>query len=65
MQAALVKLYEHEERNPTRFSDRDVERASIRLGASFDEAADIINNFDQGHGDIDDVVDTIENSKGY
>lgn len=65
MQAVLEKLYEHEERNPTRFSDRDVERASIRLGAAFDEAADIINNFDQGHGDIDDVVDTIENSEDY
>lgn len=53
--------------NTTRFSDRAVKLAAIRLKTSIYKAMELINNFDRGpnHGDIDDVVDEIENSEGY
>lgn len=64
VKAAVEKLYEHEERNPTRFSDDDIERVARRLCVDVFHTVELINNFDRGIGDIDDIVDLIEDDEG-
>lgn len=55
---------------PTRFSDEEIMRAELRLGipqtrAGRREVINLLNRFDYGHGDVDDVIDAYENDPGY
>lgn len=54
----------------TRFSDEDVIRAERRMHTAPTlegrrELIDVLNRFDRGLGDVDDVIDAWENDPGY
>lgn len=52
-----------------RFSEEDIDRAMERLFLSGADgrrkAARILREWDDGHGDVDDVIDRYEDEEGY
>ncbi len=65
-----VIYYAMPARAKTRFSDEDVIRAERRMHTALTlegrkELIAILNRFDRGHGDVDDVIDAYEDTPGY
>ena len=48
-----------------RFTEKDINRAIKRLGVSREEAVRILDEWDRGIGDVDDVIDWYEDGPEY
>ena len=46
--------------NTTRFSADEIDRAAARLCMDRERATVLLRNWDNGHGDVDDVIDRYE-----
>ncbi len=46
--------------NTTRFSTDEIDRAAARLCMDRERAIVLLRNWDNGHGDVDDVIDRYE-----
>ncbi len=47
------------------FTKEDIDYAAKRLGVSHEEAVRILNEWDRGSGDVDDVIDEYEDAPNY